>query len=72
METGGPNARESQGRTGGNRKVAATLTLVPFVAGGLALSVWSEMYNSDVGFIAGLPVLIVGALLAAFAWRRAE
>jgi hypothetical protein len=37
---------------------------VPFVIVGIWLGVWSEMYNSDVGLIAGIPPLILGSLVS--------
>jgi len=65
-----PTPPAPSGAASRNTKVAAIL--VPFIAGGLALGVWSATYNSDVGFVAGLPVLILGALLAGLVWRRAK
>jgi hypothetical protein len=51
-----------------NSKVAAILA--PFILAGLVLGGWSATYNRDVGFVAGVPFWIIGALLAAWVWRR--
>ena len=55
-----------------SRNTKATAILAPFVVAGLALGAWSATYNSDVGFIAGVPLWIIGALLAGWVWRRAQ
>lgn len=44
--------------------------LMPFLFIGLGVGIWSEMYNSDVGFIAGVPFWIVGSLISGWVWWR--
>jgi hypothetical protein len=52
------------------RRGKTIAAFVPFLVVGIWLGVWSEMYNSDVGFIAGIPPLILGAVVALWIWRR--
>ena len=52
------------------RRGKTVATFVPFIIAGIWLGVWSEMYNSDVGFIAGIPPLILGSLVSLWVWRR--
>lgn len=53
------------------RRGKTMAAFAPFLVAGIWLGVWSEMYNSDVGFIAGIPPLILGAIVALWIWRRA-
>jgi hypothetical protein len=48
----------------------AIAVLVPFVLAGLGVGVWSSQYNSDVGFIAAVPVWILGSLVALWIGSR--
>ncbi len=56
--------------SGASRNSKAAAILAPFILAGLALGVWSANYNTDVGFVAGVPFWIIGALLAAWVWRH--
>jgi hypothetical protein len=52
------------------RREKTIAAFVPFMIFAIGLAVWSEMYNSDVGFIAGIPPLILGAFVSLWIWRR--